>query len=35
MNSLEPLVTVHAGTGAFRTVTSGLLAETYTNGLGF
>ena len=29
MNGLEPLVTVHAGTGAFRTITSDLLAETY------
>ena len=29
MNSLEPLVTVHAGTGAFRAITSDLLAETY------
>lgn len=29
MNSLEPLVTVHASMGAFRTVTSDLLAETY------
>jgi len=29
MNGLEPLVTVHAGTGAFRTTTSDLLAETY------
>ena len=29
MNGLEPLVTVHAGTGAFRAITSDLLAETY------
>ncbi len=29
MNSLEPLATVHAGTGAFRAITSDLLAETY------
>jgi hypothetical protein len=29
MNSLEPLVTVHAGTGAFRAITPDLLAETY------
>ncbi len=29
MNGLEPLVTVHSGTGAFRTITSDLLAETY------
>jgi hypothetical protein len=29
MNGLEPLATVHAGTGAFRTITSDLLAETY------
>ena len=29
MNGLEPLVTVHAGTGAFRPITPDLLAETY------
>jgi RecB family exonuclease len=29
MNGLEPLVTVHAGTGAFRAITSDILAETY------
>lgn len=29
MNGLEPLVTVHSETGAFRTITSDLLAETY------
>ena len=29
MNVLDPFVTVHAGTGAFRTITSNLLAETY------
>ena len=29
MNGLEPLVTVHAGTGAFRAITSDLLADTY------
>lgn len=29
MNGLEPLLTVHAGTGAFRAITSDLLAETY------
>lgn len=29
MNGLEPLVTVHAGTGAFRAVTSDLLSENY------
>lgn len=29
MNGLEPLVTVHAGTGAFRVITSDLLAEAY------
>lgn len=29
MNGLEPLMTVHAGTGAFRAITSDLLAETY------
>ena len=29
MNGLEPLVTVHAGTGAFRAITPDLLAETY------
>ena len=29
MNSLEPLVTVHLGTGAFRSIMSDLLAETY------
>ncbi|TDE40006.1 PD-(D/E)XK nuclease family protein [Antarcticimicrobium sediminis] len=29
MIGLEPLVTVYAGTGAFRTITSDLLAETY------
>ncbi len=29
MNGLETLVTVHSGTGAFRAITSDLLAETY------
>jgi hypothetical protein len=29
MNGLEQLVTVHSGTGAFRAITSDLLAETY------
>lgn len=29
MNGIEALVTVHAGTGAFRTITSDLLADTY------
>ena len=29
MNGLEPMVTVHGGTGAFRTITTNLLAETY------
>ena len=29
MNGLEPLVTVHAGTGALRAITSDLLSETY------
>uniref|UniRef100_UPI0035619AD9 hypothetical protein n=1 Tax=Roseovarius sp. TaxID=1486281 RepID=UPI0035619AD9 len=29
MTGLEPLVTVHAGTGAFRAITADLLAETY------
>ncbi len=29
MNGLEPLMTVHSGTGAFRAITSDLLAETY------
>jgi len=29
MNGLEPLVTVNAGTGAFRVITSDLLAEAY------
>lgn len=29
MNGLEPLVTVHSGTGAFRAITPDLLAETY------
>src|SRR6056297_4025769 len=29
MNALDPLVTVHAGMGAFRSVTPDLLAEVY------
>ncbi|SLN58784.1 PD-(D/E)XK nuclease superfamily protein [Roseovarius gaetbuli] len=29
MNGLDPFVTVHAGTGAFRTITADLLAEAY------
>lgn len=29
MSGLEPITTVHAKTGAFRTITSNLLAETY------
>ncbi len=29
MNALDPLVTVHPGTGAFRSITSELLSETY------
>jgi len=29
MNGLDPFVTVHSETGAFRTITSDLLAETY------
>ena len=29
MNGLEPLVTVHSGTGAFRAITPDLLVETY------
>lgn len=29
MNAIEPLITVHSGTGAFRAITTDLLAETY------
>jgi len=29
MSAIEPLITVHGGTDAFRTITSDLLAETY------